>query len=523
MRIRLTDTVIEGLSCPPGSKDRIVFDGEIRGFGVRVMSNGRKVFLLQYKQAGRAKRLVLGTWGIELTTAQARKRAEQERGEVRKGKDPVSDRRAEDRKARATRDAERFTVEVMIDRWRDRHLVDRSESYRLRTPRDLKAALAGWLGKPAASLVKADAISLLDDAKEKRGRVAANRLRAVARACWDWSTERGDLEVNPWAATPKPMKETSRDRSLSDDELLRVWRGTEGLGHPWAGILRLLILTGQRRSEVAELAWSEIDIARAMWTLPRERSKNGAAHVVPLSKPAIEILQDLPRHDGGRLTFENSIRTAPSGFGRMKQRLDKALGEEFPAWTLHDLRRTVATGMQAIGVQPVVIEAVLNHVSGSRAGIVGVYQRHSYAAEKKAALDAWAAHVMGLVEERGEGAGSPTDDAVEAPPAKRGRGHPGGSRFMDDLTILQFLARWPEMTDLEVAKAISAQEAEWNATWRKAVGYQARYTDLSPGTVRKRVAWVRGELGAPTDPAETAKRAAARYASVEAKTFADPE
>ena len=191
-----------------------------------------------------------------------------------------------------------------------------------------------------------------------------------------------------------------RDRILTDAELARVWRACDHLGEPWHGFVRVLILTGQRRAETAGARWSEISAGFDTWTIPAERSKNGRAHDVPLSEPARELIRAIPRFEGCELVFSCGRKNPPSGFSKMKARLDALLAADgagpVAPWILHDLRRTVATGLQRLGVRLEVTESVLNHIAGSRAGIVGVYQRHRWTDEKRAALDAWARHVLAL-------------------------------------------------------------------------------------------------------------------------------
>jgi len=191
--------------------------------------------------------------------------------------------------------------------------------------------------------------------------------------------------------------------------LRKVWLAAGEVGHPYAGIVRLLILTGQRRNEIAGLRWAEVDPEEPALHLPAARTKNGHAHDVPLCAQALSILDGLPHL--GDLAF--TIRRKPiTGFGHLKEKLDAASG--VTDWTLHDLRRTVASGLQRLGVRLEVTEAVLNHRSGSTAGIVGVYQRHDYANEKREALQRWGDYVEQLV------GGKAADDKVV--PIRIGRG-----------------------------------------------------------------------------------------------------
>ena len=244
----------------------------------------------------------MGTFGIELTTAQARKKAEALRGQVRDRHDPVSERKAKlaatlaaeaAAKAAAARDA--YTVATVIRDWTEHHLSQRSASYRDRVPGELRRALGAWLNAPAATLARADAVRVLDAVKAGSGPVAANRWRAEARACWGWAVRRGALAGNPWEATPRPLaRETPRERVLTDAELGTLYSAADALTEPWGVLVRLLILTGQRRGEVAGMRWSELDLDAGTWNLPGERVKNHNAHSVPLPAEAVALRSRWP-------------------------------------------------------------------------------------------------------------------------------------------------------------------------------------------------------------------------------------
>jgi integrase len=238
-----------------------------------------------------------------------------------------------------------------------------------------------------------------------RAPIGANRTLGRFKKLCNWAIAEELISSSPAekvrALTPE--KGRARERTLTDDELARVWHAADGLGFPFGPITQLLILTGQRRGEVAGMRWSEIDLKNELWVIPAERSKNGLAHQVALTKPAIEILQRLPRFErkDGALDFVFSPgETEPSGFSRAKRRLDHEIataGAQLAPFVVHDIRRSVASGMAALAIQLPVIERCLNHVSGSFAGIVGVYQKHQYADEMKKAFDRWSAHVMGII------------------------------------------------------------------------------------------------------------------------------
>jgi integrase len=224
------------------------------------------------------------------------------------------------------------------------------------------------------------------------------------------------VQTNPFAALPIGRNVAKRERVLSDDELVRIWNAAADDGSsPYGAIIRLMILTGQRRGEVAGIKWDELSDNLAVWTIPGERTKNGLPHIVPLSEPARALLSEHPRQKD--LVFPGDRQTVFSGWSKCKTRLDTTSGVS--NWRLHDLRRTVATGLQRLGVRLEVTEAVLNHVSGSRAGIIGIYQRHDWAFEKRTALEGWSAHVLSLT--RGVQA-SKKVVALTRSPSRTGRG-----------------------------------------------------------------------------------------------------
>jgi integrase len=411
--MKLTDKTVEELVCPGGRKDALFFDDTLPGFGLRVTASGRRAFIYQYGINRTIRRMTLGAWGTDLTATQARRKAEAIRGQVRDRRDPVADRKAAqvatlkaEAEARAAAAAAAYTVETLISDWTNHHLVIRSASYRKRVPAELRGALKKWLAAPADSFTRTHAVRVLDQAKTKHGPVAANRLRAEARSCWTWAVKRGALAVNPWEATPRPLaRETPRERVLSDAEVGVIYNAAGAADERGGVLVRLLILTGQRRGEVAGMRWDELDFAAGQWSMPGTRTKNHQPHVVPLTAEAIALIRTIKRRAGSKLVFEGPRKTAFSGFGKLKISIDTTLakaGKPVAPWTMHDLRRTLATGMQRLGVRLEVTEAVLNHVSGTRSGIVGVYQRHGWEAEKVAAMRAWGANVLRAAEGKAE-------------------------------------------------------------------------------------------------------------------------
>ena len=199
-----------------------------------------------------------------------------------------------------------------------------------------------------------------------------------------------------------PAPETKRDRTHTDAELALIWQATGPLGYPFGPLVLLLILTGCRREEVAGMRWSELHADRSLWVVPAERVKNGVQHSIPLSRWAQSIIAELPRFVGSDLVFTTTGTTSVSGYSRFKRALDDAVtelngGTPIPAWTLHDRRRSAASGMAKLGIALPVIERILNHISGpSFGGVAGIYQRHSFDDEKRVALEAWAQHLLSL-------------------------------------------------------------------------------------------------------------------------------
>jgi integrase len=224
----------------------------------------------------------------------------------------------------------------------------------------------------------------------------ARRIHASLHRLFAWAVGRGIIEINPLTNLPKPGSETRRDRVLTDDELVKVWRGAERLGWPYGPAFQLLILAGARREEIGQLRWSEIDGDTI--NLKGERTKTGSPHIIPLSAPARAIIESLQQYRvaGSDFVFTVSGKSPVAGWSRAKADLDDLAAID--DWRTHDLRRTAATGLQKLGVGLQVTEAVLGHTAGSRAGVVGIYQRYSYGTEKASALEAWGAHVLALVE-----------------------------------------------------------------------------------------------------------------------------
>jgi integrase len=392
--MKLSQATFKMPSLPRGVKDRIFFDDDLPGFGLRIREGGKRTWVVQYRVGAKQRRMTLGTMQT-LDGAEARKRARTALSKTHLGHDPQSEKAA----ARAPKPREMTLGDVV-------------ETYLPHAERKLKASTYSGVvlhlrkhwrslhGRELQNLERRHIAAELGRIATTSGLYGANRSRAALSALFGWAIGEGLTDTNPVVGTNKATEETARDRVLTGDELSLIWRHA-GAGD-YGAIVRLLILTGQRREEVGGMLWSEIDVSSAMWRIAGERTKNARLHEVPLSQAALDILGLRARLDGRVLVF--GLRGPFSGWSKAKAALDARIAAEVghpPAeWRLHDIRRTVATGMADLGVQPHVIEAVLNHISGHKAGVAGVYNRATYAAEKRQALDMWAAHVESLAEGR---------------------------------------------------------------------------------------------------------------------------
>jgi integrase len=245
-------------------------------------------------------------------------------------------------------------------------------------------------------ITKADLMRVIDRIADQGKLTQANRVRAFITRFFNWATERDLVTASPAAALPRPAVEVSRDRVLSRDELLAIWQAAEQMGFPFGRIAQLLILTAQRRDEVAGMRWSELDLERGRWIISKERAKNGRAHIVHLSPQALALLSKMPRRDGVDLVFTTTGQSAVSGFSKAKSALDAR--SHVSDWRLHDLRRTAATYMaDDLKIAPVVVDRILNHIAGSVRGVAAIYQRGEHLEDRKAALAAWGLLIEDLV------------------------------------------------------------------------------------------------------------------------------
>lgn len=369
---------------------------------MRVLQSGNVSYVFRYKFNKKSHKLFLGRFVMDSQgLTEARLKAREASNELIRarsnsaGIDPVTARKKN--KEPDQSDLVKNVVVEFIELYAKPRQRDWKETQRIL----LKEIVSRWGNKSLSGLSSSEVrVAIRDIAVHAP--VGANRILAHLKKLCSWAIDQEIITASPITGIKAPSSEKgrSRDRVLDDEELARVWHAAHKVGSPFGSIIQFLILTGQRRGEVAGMSWEEIDVEKQIWAIPARRSKNGRSHRLPLTKQCIDLLNTIPRYprEPGTTDFVfSSGTTPPSGFTKLKTRLDQTItvgGFSIEPYVIHDLRRSVATGMARLGVSLPVIERCLNHVSGSFGGIVGVYQRHSYAEETRLALQSWAAHIQ---------------------------------------------------------------------------------------------------------------------------------
>jgi integrase len=403
--IKLTQPAVERLK--PPARGRIEYwDSQLPGFGIRISESGRKTWVAPYRVSGKLVRETLGTVAIFPNVAEARSLARESLQKAQAGKNPVAEKREREQAARAGKLPDTFRAAALryVERYAKKNTKPTTWQ-ELRRQLDVDV-FPQWGDRPIQSITRQDVSALLDGIADRGSPVQANRTLARLKTLFRWALDEELVTVDPAARVRKVIKETARDRVLSDDEIQLFWVGCDQLGWPFGPMFKLLLLTAQRRDEVGGMRWGELDLEKRIWTIPRERAKSDRAHVVHLSAPAVEIIEALPRT--GELVFSTTGVTAVSGYSRAKERIDELMTAglrqksgnpeaEIAPWILHDLRRTATTGMAKLGIAPHVVDKVLNHSAGAIRGVAAVYNRHAYLEERKAALEAWGRYVESLI------------------------------------------------------------------------------------------------------------------------------
>jgi integrase len=378
--MQLTDAAVAALKVPDGKSEIIAFDDALAGFGVRVRRGGSRRFIYQYKLNGTNRRVTFK----EANVKRARAAAQILAAKVTLGSDPALEKES-------VHDAAGDTFGKCLIRYLARPQGRRRERTLLEVRRHLERNLAPLHRLHIKKIDRRRVADELARLTVENGAVQSNRTRASLSAFLNWCIGEGYVDVNVAAQTNK-HEEIARSRVLSDTELRTIWHALPKQGD-YRDLIRVLILTGQRLREIANLSWHEIDLDKAIITLPPSRTKNHRPHSIPLSAPALEILKERAR-DERELVFGGGIRGF-SGFSKAKRQLDEGAKLKVP-WVVHDIRRSVATGLAKL-VQPHIVECVLGHVGGFIAGIASTYNLHAYEDEKRHALDLWGKHISGLV------------------------------------------------------------------------------------------------------------------------------
>lgn len=378
----LTDAKAAAIK-PPAAGQEEHRDIKVTGLRLRVGAGGKKSWIVRARAGDKVINRKLGTYpsmGLSAARTAAEKLLEVL---ARDGSTEAIDR----------------TFGAVSKLWIDRIAKPKNDTWRLQERRLEMHVLPHWRDKKIASIRRADVRDLLDGIV---GDVLPNRVLTLVKTIFRYALSRDWIDASPIEGIAKPKEESERDRWLKMDELMAVWKAASLIGFPFGHYLKTLALTAQRRTEVASMRWEDVDLNDATWIIPAKETKSDREHLVPLSAPVAQMLEELPRL--GPYVFTHDGETPVSGFAKAKTRLDgfiAAAGFEIKPWTFHDLRRTAATHMGRLGVVEDVIGRVLNHAP--KGVTAKTYALHSYAPEKRSALDRWAAEVTRAVEGKSTG------------------------------------------------------------------------------------------------------------------------
>jgi integrase len=426
----LTAQAVSKLKCT-GALPLEVPDAQAPGLYLVIYPSGKKSWALRFRRPDRRPaKLVLGSVstvaddkrdpdpvvGGHLTLAAARRLAGALKHQIATGKDPAANHQSE-RRTVALSAANTFSAAATdfilhhakkrTRRWQGQArllgLREADGSLELVA----KGLAARWRDRPLGEIDTDELFRLIEEVRfkgvpglERRNaepsEPRARAIHSVLSKMFNWLLEKRRVGANPLDPLKRPSPPRARDRVLDDKEIAALWRAAERASKPFDAAIKLLVLTGSRLNEVARMEVSELSDDLSMWTIPGARTKNHRAHQVPLAPLAREIIAKTERLDGCRFVFSTNGLTPISGWSKVKGRMDARM-EAVAPWRLHDIRRSVATGMGELGVAPHIVELVLNHISGAKGGVAGIYNRSVQMAERRAALEAWAKHIEGLV------------------------------------------------------------------------------------------------------------------------------
>jgi integrase len=395
--VKLTPATIRTLTLPPGVTDKVFFDEDLPGFGLRMRASGVHSWMIQYAIARRTRRVVLGL-ATALAPSRARAIAETLLAQVRLGRDPAGEKH----QAKA---AAAETFGALLPHFLERQKARLKPRSYVEIERHLTMYAKPLHGSPIEAITKRTIATRLAEIEKRSGGVTRNRVRASLSGYFTWLAREGYLDANPVTFTNKADENGGCERVLSDEELRIIWRTLDdGPPDQFGAIVKLLILTGARRTEIGGLEEDEISPTLPLITLPPARTKNGREHLIPLSEPALNILKTLPRRamaDGSPQEHVFGNGQGYQNYSRAKAELDARIakaGHRLAPWTLHDFRRSLSTALHdRFGILPHVVEVILGHAGGHKSGVAGVYNKALYLEERRRALERWGVHIMGVV------------------------------------------------------------------------------------------------------------------------------
>jgi integrase len=393
--LKLNNRTVRALTLPAGENDRIVFDDDLGGFGYRLRRSPggglSRTWVCQYRAHGRTRRITIASNEL-LDADQARTQAKRILGAVALGRDP-----------QAERESARLKQVHTLKSVAETYLEDRKHELRPASYRVTKLYLGGkaYFGPlhntPISEIRRADVAARISAVKRNSGMVTASRARSALSTLFVWAMGEGLAEANPVIGTNQPDTSEPRDRVLTSEELVAIWKAS-GDGE-YGKIVKLLMLLCSRRQEIGGMKWSEINREKCEWTLPKERAKNKRELTLPLPPAAISIIESVPQIVSRDRVFGARAPTGFCGWTWSKAELDQRLGDSVRPWRIHDVRRSVATHLaDDLNVQPHVIECILGHYGGFRRGTAQVYNKSPYANEMRSALMAWSEHLQSLVD-----------------------------------------------------------------------------------------------------------------------------